>query len=333
MPGSIKRNWGRGALAAALVLAAVSACGGDDGPHGGAANDAAQSPEVNLKGKTLAHHVQLRGHNGENGLRRILKTGQKYCVEAKEMAEGITMEDPEFPPETQLVAGVEQDIYYTQHARISYDKNYAATMDKETCDVKVPTDPTSVRVHILDGKGGCNFNVSAGGATVCALSREGYRRHPSESSSARMFVTQFSKKGDDGCMEVDYKSPMATSTQRQCILLRNDGWTSYPFFGTDLAGIYLEYTSALNARFDDPESILWHFEAGRVETDIMVPNDIIYPHLSGKYNTEFILLEDERHPFNWDDDDDEDEVEDFVFGMSPAPADLSSFAAAASSQS
>lgn len=305
MRNSIGSNWGRGALAVTFALAAVSACGGDDGPGGAATGDSFQSQDVNLKGETLAHFVQMRGQINEHGMRVILKSGQNLCVQAKEVEEGKIIENPKFPSATALVARVDQDVYYTQYATITYTKNYTASVNEETCDVLVAQNPTREEIRVSDGRGACTFNVNARGVKFCSLSRGGYRASLKDSASGMGGVVRTSMKGDNGCMEVDYKLPQTSDTQRVCVLLRNDGWQSYTFFGTDLAGPFIEDTSAKGGRFDDPESITWHFEASTWETDIMVPNDVIYPHLSGKYsNIDFSFVEDERLSGGSDDDDD-----------------------------
>lgn len=287
------------ALVGAFALMALSACGGGD-EAGGVVH--VPSSGVNMEDKTLAHHVHLSGYNGEASTRKILKGTQELCIKGKEAA-GEDIEDPVFPAESTRVARVEEHVYYTRYATVTYTDAYIASMNKDTCEIVIPQQPTAERVRVSDGEGACSFLANGRGVEACALSRNGYRDSPKNSASGAENVTHLGYDDSRRCEIVTFDI-FGFHPSRYCVRLRDDGWKSYSLFGTEWAGLFLEKTSALAGNFDDPDSVLWYFDAIQTEADIWVPNDVIYPHLSGKYNIDFIFLEDERHPLNMNDEDD-----------------------------
>ena len=260
---------------------------------------------MDAEGQTLAHYVHMKGYIQESALRDSARRTQKMCIQAKEMGGKALEKEPLFPIEEQMLVDVEDELYYTEHAKITYTAIRHWLFNQDTCDVTVPRDPGIVRVEVRDGKGACTYVVSnttkknkRGNAPVyCSLSRKGYRApmYPVDQTT----LNHTKAVGED----VAQDCLVLEGAERKCIRLLDDNWTSYHLYQTDWAGITVESIAARGNQFDDKDAIINYRQADRVETNVMISNDIIYPHLFKSWAKNVILIEDEGY---MDGDDEED---------------------------
>lgn len=286
------------AVGTLAVMSTMTACGGGDGD----ADVGGTTPgmtSMDPKGETLAHYVLLNGHNYlEVEAHRL---GQDICIK-KQRIENPGFPDVDFPEESEWKWKDKREEYYVNNGRITYTTLQPGVVDEDSCEVRFDLDKT-LSVTVQDGSGSkCRIKIpdDIGRTKKCqGLHDAGYRNYAEISQNPfevdlsgfggpvdHVFeLVGFDQEGN--CWIVDD----VVSKMRFCVWPRDDGLGSYLFRGSDQAGILVEEIWGIpdNRSMKEDGNVIAHYKKAKIETDILVANEVIYPFHLRRYdvNIEF----------------------------------------------